>query len=169
MNYAKIKDGAIDVYPYSFAQLRKDNASTSFPKDSLERDDIRSSFNVVVVEETERPSKLGWITTEEVPTFSGDVWSQNWSCTPKAVSDVNSSEIEWAEVPLQEGYVAEPKEPELDGDVWKQAWNMRERTWLENRYEAYGDARDQIEFITENGLEAWQSKVAEIKAKYPKS
>jgi hypothetical protein len=25
-----------------------------------------------------------------------------------------------------------------------------------------------IEFITENGLEAWQTKVQEIKTKYPK-
>tara|TARA_R100000687_G_scaffold80417_1_gene75732 strand:- start:56 stop:565 length:510 start_codon:yes stop_codon:yes gene_type:complete len=168
MNYAKIKDGAIDVYPYSFAQLRKDNASTSFPKDSLERDDIRSSFNVVEVKDVVRPSKIGWITTEEAPTFSGDVWSQNWSCTPKAASDVRDSEMEAVDMPLQDGYEAEHGEPVLDGDVWKQTWDMRVRTWLENRYEAYGDARDQIEFITENGLEAWQSNVAEIKAKYPK-
>jgi len=168
MNYAKIKDGAIDVYPYSFTQLRKDNANTSFPKDSLERDDIRSTFNVVEVKYVERPSKLGWITLEEAPSFSGGVWSQNWTITPKAASDVSDSEREAVDMPLQEGYEAEPKEPELDGDVWKQSWNMRERTWEENRYEAYGDARDQIEFITENGLEAWQSKVAEIKDKYPK-
>ena len=30
------------------------------------------------------------------------------------------------------------------------------------------DSESQIEFITENGLEAWQTKVAEIKARYPK-
>jgi len=29
-------------------------------------------------------------------------------------------------------------------------------------------ATDQIEFITENGLDAWQAKVAEIKARHPK-
>jgi hypothetical protein len=29
-------------------------------------------------------------------------------------------------------------------------------------------ANRQIEYITENGLEAWQSKVQEIKTKYPK-
>ena len=169
MNYAKIKDGAIDVYPYSFTQLRKDNASTSFPKDSLERDDIRSAFNVVGIKDVERPSKLGWVTTEGTPILSDGVWSQNWAITPKSASDVKASEVEAVEMPIQEGYEAEPKEPALDGDIWKQSWNMRERTWLENRESSYGSAIDQLEFITENGLDAWQSKVSEIKAKYPKT
>ena len=40
--------------------------------------------------------------------------------------------------------------------------------WIK-RLNAYGMSTNQIEFITENGLEAWQTKVAEIKAKYPKS
>ena len=169
MNYAKIKDGAIDVYPYSFIKLRKDNANTSFPKDSLERNDIRSTYNVVQVEDVERPSKVGWNTAEETPTFSGGVWSQNWVSTPKEPSDVRVSETEEVEMPIQEGYRAELGEPVLDGDVWKQNWVMREKTWLENRDDAYGFAKEQLEFITENGLEAWQARVAEIKAKYPKS
>lgn len=40
--------------------------------------------------------------------------------------------------------------------------------YLINRLDAYGDMAGQIEFITENGLEAWQAHVAAIKAKYPK-
>ena len=32
----------------------------------------------------------------------------------------------------------------------------------------YGLPHEQLEYITENGLEAWQKKVAEIKKKYPK-
>jgi hypothetical protein len=36
------------------------------------------------------------------------------------------------------------------------------------RRSEYGSVEDQIEFITENGLEAWQAKVTEIKNKYPK-
>lgn len=40
--------------------------------------------------------------------------------------------------------------------------------WLQNRNDAYGDVSAQIEYITENGLEAWQAHVAEIKAQYPK-
>ena len=37
-----------------------------------------------------------------------------------------------------------------------------------NRQKEYGSIAEQIEYITENGLEAWQTKVQEIKTKYPK-
>ena len=37
-----------------------------------------------------------------------------------------------------------------------------------NRQKEYGSIAEQIEYITENGLDAWQSKVQEIKTKYPK-
>jgi hypothetical protein len=37
-----------------------------------------------------------------------------------------------------------------------------------NRQKEYGTPQEMIEYITENGLEAWQSKVSEIKLKYKK-
>jgi len=37
-----------------------------------------------------------------------------------------------------------------------------------NRQTEYGTPQEMIEYITENGLEAWQTKVQEIKTKYPK-
>ena len=40
--------------------------------------------------------------------------------------------------------------------------------WLSARLEAYGNINAQIEYITENGLEAWQQHVADIKAANPK-
>lgn len=40
--------------------------------------------------------------------------------------------------------------------------------WLIDRQEAYGSISSQIEYITENGLEAWQTHVAEIKTMIPK-
>ena len=39
---------------------------------------------------------------------------------------------------------------------------------ISKRIAEYGSVAEQIEYITENGLDAWQLKVAEIKAKYPK-
>ena len=39
---------------------------------------------------------------------------------------------------------------------------------VSNRMSEYGSVLSQIEFITENGLDAWQTKVQEIKTKYPK-
>jgi len=41
--------------------------------------------------------------------------------------------------------------------------------WLIAREAAYGSLASQVEYITENGLEAWQAHVAEIKAANPKS
>ena len=40
---------------------------------------------------------------------------------------------------------------------------------VQNRIKEYGSIAEQIEYITENGLDAWQSKVNSIKAKYPKA
>lgn len=40
--------------------------------------------------------------------------------------------------------------------------------WLKDRIAAYGTLERQIEFITENGLDAWQTKVAQIKTDNPK-
>lgn len=42
-------------------------------------------------------------------------------------------------------------------------------SWYLNRVEAYGSLDAQIEYITENGLEAWQAHVAAIKAQFPKT
>jgi len=39
---------------------------------------------------------------------------------------------------------------------------------ISNRIKEYGSIAEQIEYITENGLDAWQTKVAGIKTKYPK-
>jgi hypothetical protein len=39
---------------------------------------------------------------------------------------------------------------------------------VQNRIKEYGTIAQQIEYITENGLDAWQTKVNSIKAKYPK-
>jgi hypothetical protein len=41
-------------------------------------------------------------------------------------------------------------------------------TYADKRRKEYGFAHEQIEFITENGIEAWQNRVASIKEKYPK-
>ena len=37
-----------------------------------------------------------------------------------------------------------------------------------NRQKEYGSIAEQLEYITENGLDAWQTKVQAIKTKYPK-
>tara|TARA_R100001244_G_C5162381_1_gene131110 strand:- start:372 stop:785 length:414 start_codon:yes stop_codon:yes gene_type:complete len=69
--------------------------------------------------------------------------------------------------------------PVWSGSQWNLSWVAHDYTaeeitqnHLANvrqlRRNEYDSPEDQLEFITENGLEAWQAKVAEIKAKYPK-
>ena len=57
----------------------------------------------------------------------------------------------------------EPVEPEPEAYVDpRPAWQIA-------RQAAYGSVESQLEYITENGLDAWQTHVAEIKAANPKS
>jgi hypothetical protein len=95
-------------------------------------------------------------------------------CSEYGVTKVPKSELPPTNVQPTEkespsdGFLAVEGDPELVGDEWRQTWNYVEISWLDNRTNEYGRVENQIEFITENGLEAWQSRVSEIKAKYPK-
>ena len=169
MIYAKVDNSnTIVKYPYIHRTLREDNPNVSFPLSALTNPETRSTYNVVEVDEVERPVKLGWNVVEETPTLDGSQWRQSWSSSPKLDSQIQHHEYTKIPEPVKEGYFHEEGLPVLEGDEWKQVWNEVKLSWLENRKGAYGTPESQIEFITENGLEAWQARVAEIKAKYPK-
>lgn len=93
----------------------------------------------------------------------------------------------WAEIDInstttKEGFDQMVKDfaPKSDADVSVDWLEVGDKTtlepitdekppeWLLNRRLGYGDVTLQLEFITENGLDAWQAKVAEIKAANPK-
>jgi hypothetical protein len=63
----------------------------------------------------------------------------------------------------------QPTVEQLDAVAGTAAKETAQRAVVADRREAYGSLESQIEFITENGLEAWQSKVAEIKTQFPKA
>ncbi len=87
----------------------------------------------------------------------------------------------WEEVKLNDDgdgvvYIAEwnatdkakPTDEQLDA-LSSQAETLENNAIaVANRQKEYGSLAEQLEYITENGLEAWQSKVQEIKTKYPK-
>ncbi len=61
-----------------------------------------------------------------------------------------------------------PTDAELDA-LEDEAQTMSDNAEaVSNRMSEYGSVESQIEFITEQGLDAWKTKVDEIKAKYPK-
>ena len=51
--------------------------------------------------------------------------------------------------------------------VWIEEERPTNPAWLDARIEAYGTSISQLEYITENGLEAWQEYVAAIKLANP--
>ena len=63
-----------------------------------------------------------------------------------------------------------PKPTMAQLDAYEAQANIFEsnQAQVQKRIKEYGSIAEQIEFITENGLEAWQTKVNSIKAKYPK-
>jgi hypothetical protein len=63
-----------------------------------------------------------------------------------------------------------PKPTMAQLDAYEAQANIVEsnQAQVQNRIKEYGSIAEQIEYITENGIEAWQSKVNSIKAKYPK-
>ena len=166
--YAKIENGAISKFPYSHSQLRRDNPNTSFPSVALSRSEVQSDFGVVDVVEVSRPVKPGWKSVEDTPLLSNGTWTQNWKLVVKDVSELFPEEIKLVDEPIIPEHTADIGTPELVGDEWVQTWVQYEDDWYMKRQKAYGTSNEQIEFITENGLEAWVAKVAEIKAKYPK-
>jgi hypothetical protein len=61
-----------------------------------------------------------------------------------------------------------PTEEQLNAFTDEATKSQNNDLAVANRKTEYGSTAEQLEYITENGLEAWQSKVQEIKTKYPK-
>jgi hypothetical protein len=64
--------------------------------------------------------------------------------------------------------IAQPTLAQLDSYEAQANIVESNQAQVQNRIKEYGSIAEQIEYITENGLDAWQSKVNNIKAKYPK-
>ena len=131
MNYARVENDSVVEYPFNTALLKKANPNTSFPKQPLEKANVREDYSVVEVVPVSAPESDTHNVVEVTPVNVVGTWTQTWNQTAKSNEELN--------------VVAVSK-----------------------RKSEYGLPEKQIEFITENGLGAWQAKVAEIKAKYPK-
>ena len=64
--------------------------------------------------------------------------------------------------------IAQPTIAQLDAFEAQAKIVESNQAQVQNRINEYGSIAEQIEYITENGLDAWQTKVAGIKSKYPK-
>jgi hypothetical protein len=169
--YARVESGAIKSYPYGQWALRNDNPNVSFPPDALSRQDVRDSFGIVEVDPVDKPSKVGHKAVEASPELVDGTWRQKWELVLKDASEVEDKEVTHTDPPKQDGKIASLGVPlaSWDGEKWVDNWVFEDCNYRASRLIEYGTPEEQLEYISENGLEAWQTKVAEIKAKYPKS
>jgi|TARA_R100001530_G_scaffold83524_2_gene58272 hypothetical protein len=166
--YVKIENGSVSKYPYSFVDLRNDNPNTSFPLDAMEKPDIRSTYGFEPVTAREHTPALGHNANEVNPTLVNNVWTQTWEDVLKSPSKVKHHEKTLVEAPQAAGKLPTEVDPVWNGSEWVQTWVLEDADWLHARLALYNVPEKQLEFITENGLEAWQAKVAQIKADHPK-
>ena len=85
--HALIVDGAVAQYPYTIGNLRRDNPSTSFPKQPTE--ELLAQWGMQPVTKVDRPSvDHTRNVNEETPALVDGTWTQVW-----VVSDATSEEI----------------------------------------------------------------------------
>ena len=106
--------------------------------------------------------KTGTPVPRQISPLEEGVWLMPRGCTdvkpPKFNAETHTCEFNGSKWVVVEIPKPEP-EPEPEPYV---------ETYADKRRKEYGNAEEQLEFITENGLKAWQARVAEIKKKYPK-
>ena len=101
------------------------------------------------------------------------------------ISSLSSNDIRDKYKIVEVQNVIQPKEenklvvegtPTLDGSNWKQTWTLvdfsaeqRSNAVREARLNAYGSAETQLEYLVENGLDAFIARQNDIKAANPKS
>lgn len=89
--YAKIKNGSVEVFPYTFKLLREENPQTSFPKEITE--ELLASYDVYPVERQTMPSDFNSRTQNASlsgsPTLIDGVWTRAWIITDKTQEELD--------------------------------------------------------------------------------
>lgn len=74
--YVKVNNGAVEIYPYSIGQLRKDNPQVSFPKKPT--DELLAMWGVYPVEPVAPPLVDMTKTVREGQPVNSGGWKQTW-------------------------------------------------------------------------------------------
>jgi hypothetical protein len=128
------------TYPYSAAQLRRDNPQVSFPKNPT--DELLASYNVFQVKPTGQPTHdpATHRIEEGTPVLVDGVWTQAWNVIALTAEELAQQQAEHAAQVEQQ------------------------------RAKAYRTESDPLFFKSQRGEathQEWLDKVAEIKARYP--
>jgi hypothetical protein len=140
--HALVVNNKIKKYPYSLGEYSQDNPQVSLPSEITP--ELLTELGLIAVSETPAPSHdpVTQYLKEDTPQKKSGAWCQVWS-----VQDRPQGEID------------EIRKNQLESVV-------------QQRLNAYRDEADPLFFKAQRGdatLEEWQSKVEEIKARYPKS
>jgi hypothetical protein len=108
--YVKITNGAVDQYPYTVGNLRRDNPNTSFPK--RPNDDLLAEWGVYPVTVENRPSidvKTQDVNPNDAPTLSDGLWSVGWTVTSKTPEQIAEHDAGMADVNrnVRDAFIAE--------------------------------------------------------------
>ena len=136
--YIKTFNGQVETYPYSIGLLRKDNPQTSFPANPSS--ELLAEFGVFPVQTVPQPEVDYTMNVKEGAPVNQGGWKQTW-----VVSDATTAEVE--------------------ARVIEKNQNLKQQ-----RAEAYQTEADPLFFKAQRGeatMNEWQSKVEEIKARFP--
>ena len=85
--HALITNGAVEKYPYTIGNLRRDNPQTSFPK--RPNDALLAEWGMRPVSKTDRPDvDHTKNVTEGTPVRNGDTWTQVWDVTEATAEEI---------------------------------------------------------------------------------
>lgn len=95
--YAKISNGAVEQFPYSLSDLRRDNPNTSFPQNP--ENSLLQSWDVFEVTQLSEPNddpNANHINPNDAPHLENGQWVLGWTVTAKTAAEVQQATDEEA-------------------------------------------------------------------------
>lgn len=95
--YVKIKNNAVEKFPYSFADLRADNPDVSFPANIT--DSLFANFGALPVQELSVPEvdKTKYAVKKQLPELTDGAWVLGWDVIEKNAENLAEEETQEAE------------------------------------------------------------------------
>ena len=97
--YVKISNGAVEQYPYTLGNLRRDNSNTSFPK--RPSDEVLAGWSVYPVTIADVPSvndRTQKAIQDASPTLVDGSWTLGWTVESKTTEEVQDYNAHAAEI-----------------------------------------------------------------------
>lgn len=88
--YLKSNDNInIDVYPYTYVQLREDHPNKSYPKDVATAMGLESNvYPVTILTQPTYDNTIEYLVRDTTPTKNGANWELGWTVTPYDASNL---------------------------------------------------------------------------------